>query len=42
MVAWLSGLPVAVEVIDPPELRDAVRAHAETLLAANSAPPSGL
>lgn len=35
MAAWLAGLGVPVEVLDPPELGTALRAHAETLLAAN-------
>lgn len=39
LTAWLTGLPVPVEVREPPELRDAVRAHARALLALN--PPGG-
>ncbi len=35
VAGWLTGLPVAVEVLDPPALRAAVRARAEALLAAN-------
>ncbi len=35
MAAWLAGLGVPVEVLDPPELADALRAHARSLLEAN-------
>ena len=35
LTRWLSALGVAVEVLDPPELRDAVLAGAAALLAAN-------
>nr|WP_219944679.1 WYL domain-containing protein [Iamia sp. SCSIO 61187] len=35
MAAWLAGLGVPVEVLEPPALGAALRAHAETLLAAN-------
>ncbi|MDQ2726504.1 MAG: YafY family transcriptional regulator [Actinomycetota bacterium] len=35
MVRFLAGLPIAPTVLDPPELRDALRAHALTLAAAN-------
>ncbi|HEX7132329.1 MAG TPA: YafY family protein, partial [Iamia sp.] len=35
LARWLAGLGVAVEVLDPPELRAALRTHAETLMASN-------
>jgi predicted DNA-binding transcriptional regulator YafY len=35
MVRYLAGLPVACEVLDPPELRAALRRHAERVVAAN-------
>ncbi|HMJ77522.1 MAG TPA: YafY family protein [Iamia sp.] len=38
MVRWLAGLGVPVEVLDPPELRTALRAHADVLLATNPEP----
>jgi predicted DNA-binding transcriptional regulator YafY len=38
LARWLTGLPVAVEVLAPTSLQDAVRAHAEALVAAN--PPA--
>ena len=37
MVRYLAGLAVPLEVLDPPELRAAVAAHAEALAAANRA-----
>ncbi|MBX3285239.1 MAG: YafY family transcriptional regulator [Actinobacteria bacterium] len=36
LARWLSALGVAVEVLHPPELRDALVARAEALVAANS------
>jgi predicted DNA-binding transcriptional regulator YafY len=36
MVRYLAGLPVACEVLDPPELRTALRRHAERVVAANT------
>lgn len=36
MPRWLAGLPCPCEVLDPPELRDALRRHAEVLAAANA------
>jgi len=35
MVRWLAGLLVAVEVLEPAELRESLRAHAAALAAAN-------
>jgi predicted DNA-binding transcriptional regulator YafY len=35
MVRYLAGLPVSCEVLDPPELRAALRRHAERVVAAN-------
>jgi predicted DNA-binding transcriptional regulator YafY len=35
MVAYLAGLSPPCEVLDPPELRDALRRHAAALGAAN-------
>jgi predicted DNA-binding transcriptional regulator YafY len=37
MAAWLAGLGVPVEVLDPPELAEALRDHARSLLDANGA-----
>lgn len=41
MAAWLSGRGVAFEVLDPPELRVAVAAHARRLAAVNRGAPPG-
>ncbi len=42
MAAWLSGRGVALEVVDPPELRTAVAAHAASLVEANGETSSAI
>ena len=39
LTRYLAGLPVPVEVLDPPELRASLRAHAAALAAANHPRP---
>ena len=41
LARWMSALGVAVEILEPPELREAVAAGAALLVAANAPASSG-